>query len=203
MVHGKSAREGNLESFGFEEECATGIRLQAHPSISGLRALVVEDDPDNLEVLLCLLEDEGVELKGADSACAARAVLECWTPDVLLIDLTLPDEDGCAFLQSARAGLIDPAIPAIAMTGHTDPRARARAETGRLSAASREAVRDRRHPRRARALRYRRARRSVVPSRSRAPLRFAAIRWGAGCPWSTMMGQPTPSRMSASCVSRR
>jgi CheY-like chemotaxis protein len=127
MVHVAGLREGDPESFGFEDEKGTDLRRQPQPSLSGLRALVVEDDPDNLEVLVCLLEEEGVVLKGVGSASAARAVLEAgWMPDVLLVDLTLPDEDGCTLLQSLRAGLIDPAIPAIAMTGHTDVQARGR-----------------------------------------------------------------------------
>ena len=121
------AREAKPDAppLGFEEEGASGVRDQPPNPLRGLRALVVEDDPDNLEVLTCLLIDEGVDVRAADSGEAARSAMVGFAPDVLLIDLSLPDEDGCTLLNSLRAGLVVRTVPAIAMTGYTDPEARA------------------------------------------------------------------------------
>jgi two-component system, chemotaxis family, CheB/CheR fusion protein len=88
--------------------------------LNAVRILVVDDDPDNRELLSVGLKAAGAELKVAASVRDALAILDHWTPDVLVSDIGMPDEDGYTLIKEVRArntksgGL----IPAIALTGY-------------------------------------------------------------------------------------
>src|SRR4051812_42525918 len=58
------------------------------------RILLVEDHEDSAELLTMLLEDEGFEVGWAATGAAAVALFDHGRPDVVLLDLTLPDVDG-------------------------------------------------------------------------------------------------------------
>jgi len=96
--------------------------------LDGIQILLVDDNEDNLELLQLSLEMEGAHVKGAASATAALERVNQSIPDVLVSDLTLPDEDGCALLARLRTlpGLGD--LPAVAVTGHSDSTQRERAQ---------------------------------------------------------------------------
>jgi CheY-like chemotaxis protein len=86
--------------------------------LEGIEVLVVDDDPDNLELLQCLIAQEGGAVRGATSSREAlRLLLQC-TPHVLLLDISMPEGDGIELLAAIRGidRLRD--IPAIAVTAH-------------------------------------------------------------------------------------
>jgi two-component system CheB/CheR fusion protein len=87
-------------------------------ALTGTAVLVAEDDPDNAELLVCLIEHEGGVVRAAKSAREVLEILVSWTPDVLLLDISLPDMDGYELLGHIRLrpGLLD--VPAIAVTGY-------------------------------------------------------------------------------------
>jgi CheY-like chemotaxis protein len=87
-------------------------------SVSGLSVLIVEDDEDTRDILEIILVQSGASVRVAGSAGEGRAAIQQQAPDVILADLSLPDEDGCAFIASVREGASSRAIPAIALTGH-------------------------------------------------------------------------------------
>jgi DNA-binding response OmpR family regulator len=67
------------------------------------RALVIEDDPAVAEVLRHVLADAGYQVAHAPTARRAKALLSIIQPDLILLDLILPDADGlilCADLRS-------------------------------------------------------------------------------------------------------
>ncbi len=64
--------------------------------------LVVEDDQGFGELLLDEIEDMGLAAKLANTAEAALAVIEKWTPDLIVTDLRLPGADGLSLLESVR-----------------------------------------------------------------------------------------------------
>lgn len=99
----------------------------AERSIHGLAVLLVEDDVDSQEVMTEFLVGLGCEVRVAGSAAEARAHLASWLPDVILCDVTLPDEDGFAMVSGLRGDPRTAAVPAIAMTGRSDGAARGRA----------------------------------------------------------------------------
>jgi DNA-binding response OmpR family regulator len=58
------------------------------------KLLVIDDDPDILKVLRANLELYGYTAVTADSWTKARAILDDQVPDLIILDLTLPDGDG-------------------------------------------------------------------------------------------------------------
>lgn len=67
------------------------------------RALVVEDDPDIRVIVATLLESEGFRVVQAGTA--ARAVVEARShqPDLVIVDLGLPDRDGQQVIRDIRS----------------------------------------------------------------------------------------------------
>ena len=58
------------------------------------RVLVVDDDPEIVTCLATLLELEGIESQGATSAAAALGILQHALPNLVLLDIAMPDRDG-------------------------------------------------------------------------------------------------------------
>ena len=67
------------------------------------QVLVVEDEPAIRNVLTVLLEAEGYRVIEADTALRAEIESRSHKPDLLLIDLGLPDGDGIAIIRRVRA----------------------------------------------------------------------------------------------------
>ena len=99
------------------------------PELTGLRVLVVDDEPDGREMLRTLLEDCQAEVRAAASGVEALDVLGSWQPDVIVSDIGMPEMDGFSFIEQLRQR--SPAdggrIPAVALTAHARVADRARA----------------------------------------------------------------------------
>jgi signal transduction histidine kinase/CheY-like chemotaxis protein len=89
------------------------------PMLTGIRVLVVDDDPDARDMVRALLDSRGAVTQVASAAAEARTQLERFQPDVLVCDISMPEEDGCDFLRSARASGYS--LPAIALTALAHP----------------------------------------------------------------------------------
>jgi DNA-binding NtrC family response regulator len=83
---------------------------------SGL-VLVVDDEPDIRSTVKEILEDEGYQVVVAEDAAAAREARRSARPDVVLLDIWMPDLDGISLLRewSASGAL---SCPVIMMSGH-------------------------------------------------------------------------------------
>jgi two-component system, OmpR family, KDP operon response regulator KdpE len=66
-------------------------------------ALIVEDDRAVQKVLRMMLEANGFRVLVADTCQRAVADARAHRPDVMLVDLGLPDQDGVHFIQQSRA----------------------------------------------------------------------------------------------------
>lgn len=67
--------------------------------------LIVEDDPSIRVILRRMLEDEDYDAVTASNGLEAISVLERMMPDLLLLDLRMPDMDGVEFIEEfARRG---------------------------------------------------------------------------------------------------
>ena len=66
------------------------------------RLLVVEDDVSLARSLLAGLKEAGYDTQHAATARAARAALQKGTPDLIVLDLGLPDQDGLDLLRELR-----------------------------------------------------------------------------------------------------
>ena len=91
------------------------------------RILVVEDDMDNYELVRFMLERAGYDVflavNGRDGVSAARLQ----RPDLILMDLGMPEMDGWIATEQIKSDDATKSIPLYALTAHTLPRERKRA----------------------------------------------------------------------------
>jgi CheY-like chemotaxis protein len=88
-----------------------------HHHMSKATALVVEDDPDTLEVIKILLEEGGFKVKTATDCSKASTFLMSY-PDIILTDLMTPQMTGLEFIYQTRRVSNFDRIPIIAMTAY-------------------------------------------------------------------------------------
>jgi CheY-like chemotaxis protein len=86
-------------------------------TLDGFDVLIVDDDEDTRELFAAVLVDEGAAVRTAANAEQALERMKEKRPDVMISDITLPDEDGYSLLRRALA--IHPTLPAIAIAGYT------------------------------------------------------------------------------------
>jgi two-component system, NtrC family, nitrogen regulation response regulator NtrX len=86
-------------------------------AMANARVLVVDDEPDIRQTVRDILEDEGYVVDTAESAAAARDARRLQRPDLVLLDIWMPDLDGISLLRewSERGGL---PCPVIMISGH-------------------------------------------------------------------------------------
>jgi DNA-binding NtrC family response regulator len=79
--------------------------------------LVVDDEPDIRQLVSDILQDENYSVTTAEDAATARQALRDRRPDLILLDIWMPDLDGISLLKewSQERGL---ACPVIMMSGH-------------------------------------------------------------------------------------
>lgn len=81
------------------------------------RILVVDDEPRLVRLLVQTLEDEGYVVTSAGSGEEMRASLEQETPDLILLDVRLPDSDGFSLTREIRE---KSDVGVILLTGRTE-----------------------------------------------------------------------------------
>ncbi|WP_419629920.1 response regulator, partial [Thiolapillus sp.] len=79
--------------------------------------LVVDDEPDIRDSVKDILEDEGYGVSLAENGEAARVALRERRPDLILLDIWMPDIDGISLLKEWSEGEGLP-CPVIIMSGH-------------------------------------------------------------------------------------
>src|SRR5438309_11193199 len=82
--------------------------------------LVVDDVPDNVEILQLRLESQGYEVITAGDGEAALAVIREKLPDLVLLDIQMPKLDGIATVKQLKADKALPFIPVIMVTARAD-----------------------------------------------------------------------------------
>lgn len=89
------------------------------PVLDGLRILVVDDEEDTRDLIATVLAQCGAEVTGCGSAAEALTTLQAWTPDLLISDIGMPEEDGYSLIKKVRQldGLCGK-IPAVALTAY-------------------------------------------------------------------------------------
>jgi two-component system sensor histidine kinase/response regulator len=93
-----------------------------HHSISEVdRILVVDDIADNCLLLQAVLEGEGYQVDVADSGRAALDKIEAVPPDLVLLDVMMPEMNGFEVTQQIRQNPQLPFIPILLVTGYDHP----------------------------------------------------------------------------------
>lgn len=96
--------------------------------LQGLTVLAVEDSRFACEALRLMCQRAGARLRRAETLAAARAHLAVYCPDVVIVDIGLPDGEGTALIRDlARKG---PAVSAVLATSGDPAAARAALAAG-------------------------------------------------------------------------
>jgi CheY-like chemotaxis protein len=91
------------------------------------RILLVEDNELNRDMLSRRLEKKGFEILMAADATAGLELARTALPDLILMDMRLPDIDGCAATRQLKSDDATSRIPVIGLTAHALDRDRAAA----------------------------------------------------------------------------
>ena len=87
-------------------------------ALFGIAVLVADNDPDSLEVIEHVVATYGGSVRTAADAREVVEILQTWRPDVMLLDISMPELDGYDLLKAIRRDVALRAIPAVAVTGH-------------------------------------------------------------------------------------
>lgn len=95
-------------------------REQSQPSMS-TRLLLVDDDARLTSMLGDYLTAAGFEVEAAHSLAQGRQALEAALPDLLVLDLMLPDGDGLDFCRSLRGEARTRRLPVLMLSARGEP----------------------------------------------------------------------------------
>lgn len=87
-----------------------------HPDVGTVRALVVDDNPDNRVLMRALLLPVGFEVREAGNGVEALDLFEQWSPHVVLMDMRMPVMDGYEATRRLKGMETGRATPIIAVT---------------------------------------------------------------------------------------
>ncbi|MBD0364199.1 MAG: response regulator, partial [Coleofasciculus sp. C3-bin4] len=102
------------------DDSLQGTSEETSVTLSGLRVLIVDDEPDVRDLITTVVEESGAKAIAVESVPEAIKELEQWQPDVLVSDIAMPVEDGYTLIrkvrdiEAERGGL----LPAVALTAY-------------------------------------------------------------------------------------
>jgi two-component system, cell cycle response regulator DivK len=91
------------------------------------RILVIEDNEDNLSLMRLLLERANYEVLSAANGFKGLEVARAEQPDLILLDLAMPEIDGWEVARELKSDIVTNNIPIIAVTAHALPKDREQA----------------------------------------------------------------------------
>jgi signal transduction histidine kinase len=105
---------------------------ETNRELVGLRIMVVDDEPDTLDLVAAMLEQRGAKVVARSTSADALEVLKSASgdliPDLLISDIGMPEEDGFDLIKQVRA--LGPrgggTIPAVALTAYAGTEIRTR-----------------------------------------------------------------------------
>jgi adenylate cyclase len=94
--------------------------MSATPSSPSSRILIVEDTPANIQVLTATLKERGYQISVATNGRQALEVVARVRPDLILLDVMMPEMDGFETCRQLKASEQWRQIPVIFLTAKTD-----------------------------------------------------------------------------------
>jgi len=82
------------------------------------KILIVEDNPDNMKLFTAVLSIRGHKVVGLPGGEQLMPTMQAERPDVVLLDIQLPGEDGFQLLEKLNATLGAARPPVVALTAH-------------------------------------------------------------------------------------
>jgi len=89
---------------------------ESHPSASKGTILVVDDNPDMLDIAKTILEGSGYGVQTANNGLDIFSRLEEQKPDLIILDITMPYIDGLEVLERLKGTAETSSIPVILLT---------------------------------------------------------------------------------------
>ncbi len=86
-------------------------------AITGKKILVVDDEPDVVAYVASFLEDHGIGVIGAANGKEGFAKAKAETPDLIILDLAMPEESGVRMYRDLYEDPATKHIPVIMLTG--------------------------------------------------------------------------------------
>ncbi len=83
---------------------------------SGAKILVVDDTPLNVKLLADWLESRGYQIETADSGARALESIEQWQPDLVLLDVVMPEMNGYEVCRHIRNDMGNHVLPVVMVT---------------------------------------------------------------------------------------
>jgi signal transduction histidine kinase/CheY-like chemotaxis protein len=134
-VRAESEGIGRGATFTVEIPLASRAAILAPPRyknnerLDGLRIMLIDDEQDVREAVARMLEQSGAEVLGLAAGTDIEQSLSDFVPDVLVIDIGMPGEDGYSLIRRIRN--LSPEVggqtPAVSLTAHTRAEDRAHA----------------------------------------------------------------------------
>lgn len=91
-------------------------------SLESPLVMIVEDTMDAAQLMQISLRRAGIQdILHAENGCSALDYLEMYTPDVLILDIGMPDMSGWSVLEFIKQRHGDTSFPVIMLTAYDDP----------------------------------------------------------------------------------
>lgn len=93
------------------------LTSRLHGKFSKMKILVIDDSPANVALLEAILEDNGyTRVKSLTDSRLAVEAYQTFDPDLILLDLMMPDVDGFSVLEEIRSQPAEMFLPVIVLT---------------------------------------------------------------------------------------
>ncbi|MGD1896666.1 MAG: response regulator [Phormidesmis sp.] len=119
----KAARLGDFPFF-YNPEVDSVIEtislLRSHTQPQTIKILAVDDDPAVLQALSTRLAPQGYQIVTLDKSVTFWETLQAETPDLLLLDISMPDFTGIELCKAIRRAPTWSHLPVVFFTSHTD-----------------------------------------------------------------------------------
>lgn len=86
------------------------------------KILIIDDDPGIVDSLQCCLEISNFEVITACDGTQGIEIFKSEKPDLIILDISLPDKNGYAFIKELRAEKNSLHTPIIVTSGHNAPK---------------------------------------------------------------------------------
>jgi CheY-like chemotaxis protein len=83
------------------------------------RILVVDDNADSIKIMRTVLENRGYQVTAASNGAAALECLQTEPPDLVLLDVMMPEISGLDVLQRIKENATTARVPVILVTAKT------------------------------------------------------------------------------------
>ncbi len=110
-----AASQLNLHSHA--QELVSEINERDYPELENISVLAVDDDPISLTVIRSFLSHCNSEVRTANSGDECLSILEQWQPDIILLDIIMPQRNGFITAQKIRERFGKDELPIIFLSG--------------------------------------------------------------------------------------